>query len=163
MSTSDVRSIDSLVRLRQTLATLSGDWADVVHQLRFAARRVEERFAVELPGYWKGQEDLAERLLGESLDNLSRLQSTTAGVSPAATEARLRVAKARRRLATCQQKQKRARQIAIAVAQACQDLSGPLAEVAMHAEVNLPRGIVELAGLIDHLNQYAEITERPPT
>jgi len=158
MSTSDVRSIDSLIRLRQILLTLSGDWGDAVHQIKVAARRIEERFAIDLPAYWKQQFTLAERGLNESLDHLSRLQSTSAGVSPAATEARMRVASARRRLALCQEKEKRARHFAVVVHQACADLNGPSAEVLMHAETNLPGAAGELASLIDHLSRYAEIT-----
>jgi hypothetical protein len=157
MSTSDVRSIDSLIRLRHTLITLSGDWTDCLHQIKYAARRIEERFAAEVPAYWKHQATLAERSLTESLDNLSRLQSTSAGVSPGATEARMRVAKVRRRLALCQEKEKRSRQLALAVAQVCQELSGPIAEVSMHSEVNLPAAAEELARMIDHLTRYAEI------
>jgi len=157
MSTSDVRSIDSLIRLRQTLISLSGDWADCLHQIKYAARRIAERFSVEMPAYWKHQVAIAER----SLDNLSRLQSTSAGVSLRAAEARMRVAKVRRRLALCQQKEKRARQLALAVGQACEELNGPVAEVAMHAEVNLPAAAAELARLIDHLSRYAEIQSSP--
>jgi hypothetical protein len=157
MSTSDVRSIDSLVRLRHTLISLSGDWTDCLHQIKYAARRIEERFAVEIPAYWKHQSALAERSLTESLDNLSRLQSTSAGVSPGATEARMRVAKVRRRLAFCQEKEKRSRQLALAVERACKDLNGPIAEVTMHSEVNLPAAAAELARMIDHLSRYAEI------
>jgi len=161
MSTSDVRSIDSLVRLRHTLISLAGDWTDCVHQIKYAARRIEERFSVEMPAYWRHQAALAERSLTESLDNLSRLQSTAAGVSPGATEARMRVAKVRRRLVVCQQKEKRARQLALAIEQACHELSGPVAEFSMHAEVNLPAAAEELARLIDHLSRYAEIRLSP--
>lgn len=165
MSTSDVRSIDSLIQLRHTLINLSGDWTDCLHQIKYAARRIHERFAVDLPAYWKHQTTLAERALTESLDNLSRLQSTSggaspggsAGGSPGATEARMRVAKVRRRLALCQAKEKRSRQLALAVEQACEELSGPIAEVAMHSEVNLPAAAAELARMIDHLSRYAEI------
>jgi len=158
MSTSDVRSIDSLVRLRHILLTLSSDWGDAVHQIRVAAQRIEERFAIVLPAYWKQQFTLAERGLNESLDHLSRLQSTSAGVSPAATEARMRVASARRRLSLCQEKEKRARHFAVVVHLACAELNGPSAEVLMHAETNLPGAAAELASLIDHLSRYAEIT-----
>ncbi|HBJ34573.1 MAG TPA: hypothetical protein DDZ51_07380 [Planctomycetaceae bacterium] len=161
MTTSDVRSIDSLIRLRHTLVSLSGDWTDCLHQIKYAARRIEERFAVELPAYWTHQTALAERSLAESLDNLSRLQSTSTGVSPGATEARMRVAKVQRRLAYCQEKVKRSRQLALAVEQACQDLSGPIAEVTMHSDVNLPAAAAELAHMIDHLSRYAEIRSLP--
>jgi len=157
MATSDVRSIDSLIRLRHTLITLAGDWTDCLHQIKYAARRIEERFAVEIPAYWKHQTTLAERSLSESLDNLSRLQSTSAGVSPGATEARMRVAKVRRRLALCQEKEKRSRQLALAVEQVCEELNGPVAEVFMHSEANLPAAAEELARMIDHLSRYSEI------
>lgn len=161
MSTSDVRSIDSLVRLRHTLISLSSDWTDCLHQIKYAATRIEDRFSVEMPAYWKHQAALAQRSLTESLDNLSRLQSTATGVSPGETEASMRVAKVRRRLALCQQKEKRARQLALAIEQAQQELSGPVAEVSMHAEVNLPAAAEELARLIDHLSRYAEIRLSP--
>jgi hypothetical protein len=161
MSTSDVRSIDSLIRLRHTLISVSGDWTNCLHQIKNSARRIEERFSVEIPAYWKHQTALAERSLAESLDNLSRLQSTSAGVSPGATEARMRVAKSRRRLAFCQEKEKRSRQLALTVEQACEELNGPIAEVAMHSEANLPAAAEELARMIDHLSRYAEI--RPST
>lgn len=162
MSTSDVRSIDSLVRLRHQLISLADDWTDCLHQIKYAARRIEERFTVELPGYWKHQVGLAERSLSQSLDNLSRLQSTSSGPTPAATEAQMRVAHARRRLSLCQAKEKRSRQLALAVEQACQDISGPVAEVSMHSEVNLPAAAEELGRMIEHLSRYAELQVQPP-
>jgi hypothetical protein len=161
MSTSDVRSIDSLIRLRHTLVSLAGDWTDCLHQIKNAARRIEERFSVDLPAYWKHQAELAQRAVAESLDNLSRLQSTSTGVSTGATEARIRVAKARRRLTFCLEKEKRSRQLALAVERACQELNGPIAEVAMHSETNLPAAAAELARMIDHLSRYAEIRTSP--
>ncbi len=161
MSTSDVRSIDSLTRLRHTLVTLAGDWTDCLHQIKYAARRIEERFSVDIPAYWRHQAELAHRVLAESLDNLSRLQSVAAGVSASATEARMRVAKARQRLAFCLEKEKRSRQLALAVQQACQELNGPIAEVAVHSETNLPAAAAELARMIDHLSRYAEIRSSP--
>jgi hypothetical protein len=161
MSTSDVRSIDSLGQLRQTLLSLSSDWVDCLHQIKYAARRIEERFSMEIPGHWKHQVELAERSLTESLDNLSRYQTATSGVSAGDSEARLRVSKARRRLAFCQDKQRRARQLALTVQRACQDLAGPVAEVTMHSDVSLPAAAAELARMIDHLSRYAEIRSEP--
>jgi hypothetical protein len=158
MSTSDVRSIESLVHLRGTLLALSSDWADSLHQIKYAARRIQERFGVEIPGYWKHQVELGERALGESLDNLSRLQSGKPGMSAGDTEARLRVAKARHRLAYCQAKQRRSKQLALAVEQACQDLAGPIAEVGVHSDANLPAAAADLARMIEHLSRYAEIS-----
>lgn len=161
MSTSDVRSIDSLLQLRHTLITLSGDWTDCLHQIKSAARRIETRFAVEIPAYWRHQAALAERSLTAALDRLSRLQSTSAGGLPGATEARAQVAKARRRLVLCQEKEQRSRQLALTIEQACQELSGPIAEVTMHSEVNLPAAAAELARMIEHLNRYAETQSSP--
>lgn len=157
MSTADVRSIDSLGQLRQTLLALSADWSDCLHQIKYAARRIEERFSTEVPAHWKHQVELAERSLSEALDNLSRYQTASSGVSAGDSEARLRVNKAKRRLAFCQDKQRRAKQLAMSVQQVCQDLAGPVAEVTMHTDVNLPAAAAELARMIDLLSRYAEI------
>lgn len=157
MALSNVRSIPSLQRLRLSLIALSGDWTEVLGQIRFAIRRIEEHFGSHWPAYWNRQVAKAEVSLSEALDNLSRLQARGPGRSQAAHEAQQRVGAARRRLALCQDKQLRAKRVALAVEMACQRLAGPAAEVAQHAEVNLPQAAVELAALIDHLSRYAEI------
>lgn len=161
MAASNVQSIESLQRLRQTLVTLSSDWRGALQQVRFTVQRIEEDFTSQWPAYWKRQNAIAEMALQEALDNLSRLQSTRAGASDPATEAKQRVNAARRRLALCQSKQALAKQLALAIGKACQDLAGPAAEVRSHAEVQLPKAAIELAALIDHLSRYAEIQSDP--
>ncbi len=157
MSSSDVRSIESLRRLREVLASLSGDWTEVLQQIRYTVRRIEEHFGSQWPAYWRRETTQAEASLSEAMDNLSRMQSTGSGASHPATEAEQRVHAARRRLAQCQAKQTLAKRAALATEKACQSLAGPLAEVSLHAEVNLPKAAAELATLIDHLDRYAAI------
>jgi hypothetical protein len=160
MSSSNVRSIDSLRRLRETLITLSTDWNESLQQIRFTARRIEEQFDTSWPAYWRQQTAKAESAFNDALNNLARLQTSGSGTSYPTTEAQQRVNKAQLRLQQCREKQSRAQRAAVAVEQACQRLAGPVAELALHAEVNLPKAATELAVLIEHLSRYAEV--QPP-
>jgi hypothetical protein len=163
MSTSDVRSIDSLRELRLAMRGLAHDWDQSIQQIRFSMHRVEEHFTTTLPNYWHDQTRKAEQKLAEATDNLSRQQgNATDGNAPAVTEAKQRVQKAKRRLALCEEKWRAAKRISLKMEQACTELAGPLAEVMAHAEVTLPRGAEDLASLIAHLDRYAE-TASPPS
>ena len=157
MTSSDVRSIDPLQRLRTVLVSLSGQWDEVLRQIRFTSGRLQEHFQADWPAYWNGQTAKAEAALNEALDHLSRLRSGGAGESHPATEAQQRVNAAHRRLAKCRDMQARAKRIAVTIDEACQRLAGPAADVTQHAEVHLPRAAVELATLIEHLSRYAEV------
>lgn len=157
MSSSDVRSIQSLQRLRTVLVSLGGQWDEVLRQIRFTSGRLQEHFHHDWPAYWNDQTAKAEAALSEALDHLSRLRSGGSGQSHPATEAQQRVNAAHRRLAKCRDMQARAKRIAVTVDEACQRLAGPTADVTQHAEANLPRAAAELATLIEHLSRYAEI------
>ena len=74
MASTDVRSLDSLKQLRDSLLTLRGDWEQVLGQLRLSTERVREHFSVHWPAYWANQTERAEVGLHQALDNLSRLR-----------------------------------------------------------------------------------------
>jgi hypothetical protein len=157
METSDVRSIDSLRLLRGAVLELAHNWDLALQQIRFSMHRIEGHFASDMPNHWKHETRLAEQRLAEALDNLSRQQgNATDGNAPALTEAKQRVQLARRRLVLCEEKLRAAKKISIQIEQMCKDLSGPLAEVTAHVDLNLPGGAEKLARLIGHLDRYAE-------
>lgn len=157
MGSTDVRSLDALKHLRDSLLTLRGDWEEVLQQLRLSTERVREHFSLHWPAYWANQTQGAEVGLQQALDNLSRLRGGDPAQTYPATEAQQRVNVARRRLAHCQEMQGRAKRLAIVIDEAYRQLAGPLAELSQQVDVNLPRAAVELAAMIDHLSRYAEI------
>ncbi|MGV3486938.1 MAG: hypothetical protein ACO1RT_21160 [Planctomycetaceae bacterium] len=160
MSTSDVRSIESLRSLHHAIGLLAHDWDGALQQLRRAAERVREHFAVEMPAYWKQQTRAAEQKLTQALDNLSSQQgNSTEGRAPSLSEAKQRVQLARRRLTLCEAKLRAANNIAIHIELACQELAGPLAEVSGQANTSLPNAALKLESLIGHLEQYAELSK----
>lgn len=156
MGSTEVRSLDSLKHLHDSLLTLRGDWEEVLGQLRLGSERVREHFASHWPAYWSKQTQRAEVRLQQALDNLSRLRGSDPAQRYPTTEAQQRVNVARRRLVHCQEMQVRAKRLAVVVDEACRRLAGPLAELGQQVDVNLPRAAVELAAMIDHLSRYAE-------
>lgn len=157
MSTSNVRSIESLAAFRSGMLKLSGNWDKTLQELRVSIERVDQYFSDERPRYWRRQVQLAERELTESKDNLSQKQaSVRSSDKVSATEAVQRVNKAKRRLDDCRNKQRKAKAIALEMSQQCDSLLGPLADVAEHCEVVLPKAAHELQKLVDHLRSYAE-------
>ena len=163
MSTSDVRSIDSLVAFHSGLVKLANNWEKVIQELRMTIHRAEQYFSQTQPAYWRHQIQLAERELTEAKDSLSQKQaSTRPSDRPAATEAKKRVRLAERRLRLCQDKQRLAKAIAIEISQHCDKLLGPLADVGEQCEVSLPQAAVQLLTLIEQLKTYAEISEQSP-
>ena len=157
MSTSNVRSIESLAAFRSGMVKLSGNWDKSVQDLRVSIQRVDQHFSQDRPRYWKRQVQLAERELTEAKDNLSQKQATVrAGDRVSATEAVQRVNRAKQRLNLCREKQRKSKSIAIEMSQQCDSLLGPLADVAEHCEVILPKAAHQLQQLIDHLRVYAE-------
>jgi hypothetical protein len=128
-----------------------------MQELRMMVQRAESYFANDRPAYWRQQTTLAERDLNEAKENLARkLAVARPGDRPAATEARQRVRKAQARLDQCQAKQREARKWALEIAQQCDGVLGPLADVVEHCEVLLPAAARELQTLIDQLRRYAD-------
>lgn len=157
MSTSNVRSIDSLENFHAGLVRLSGDWDKTIQEVRMMVHRAEEYFSQDRPQHWRHQTQLAERRLGEAKDQLAQKRSAVrASDRPAATEAAMRVESAERRLRHCEAKVREARAWSLKISQHCNDVLGPLAEVAEHCEVILPTAATELRGLIEQLKLYAD-------
>ena len=157
MSTSDVRNIESLERLRAGILKLSDDWDKVLQEIRLSVHRAEDYFANRVPSYWRGQTQLAERELNEAKDYLSqKLASARASDRPSAIEAKKRVARAKARLNQCREKTQAARSIAIEIKKQCDDMLAPLADMGDHCDTILPSAAQELNALLDTLHNYLD-------
>ena len=157
MSHSNVRNIESLEAFHAGMIRLSSGWEQAIQEVRMMVHRAEEHFASERPAYWRQQTRLAERERNEARDDLVVKRSTIrAKDRPAATEAvkRLRVAEARLRI--CEEKQREAKKWALEIKRQCDELRGPMANVAEHCEALLPTAAAELRQLIEQLKLYAE-------
>ena len=162
MSSSNVRSIDSLAAFHGGLTKLSTDWDNVLQELRLHIQRIDSHFTQQRPAYWRHQVRVAQRELGEAREALSQKRAAVRpGDRPPATEAGKRVAVAQRRLRYCQQKEKISHGVATRIAQQCDAILGPLAEVTEHCEVGLPRAATELATLIQQLRAYTDQSAPP--
>ena len=160
MSTSNVRSIESLAAFHGGILKLSGDWEKVLQELRMSIQRAEQHFTQDRPRYWRHQVQIAERELTEAKDNLSQKRAAARTADrPTAMEALQRVNKAKRRLEFCRDKERLAKSVAIEMSQECDAILGPLADVSEHSEVILPTAAVELKSLIEYLRAYAEHPE----
>lgn len=157
MSSSNVRSIESLQAFHGGLVELSESWDQTLQEIRMLVQRADVYFSQERPTYWRNQTRLAERELNEAKDNLAQKRAAArASDRPAATEAVKRVRIAEQRLRDCEAKQRLAKTLSIEISKQCDDLLGPLADVIEHCEVLLPTAASELATLIDQLRTYAE-------
>ncbi|MGB7329264.1 MAG: hypothetical protein WBD31_30565 [Rubripirellula sp.] len=157
MASSNVRSIESLQHFHDGLVRLSGDWDDTLQEVRMMVHRAEEYFSQDRPKYWRHQTELASRQLNESKDSLAMKRSAArAEDRPAATEAFARVQQCERRVRFCEAKVREAKAWSIQISQVCNEVLGPLADVAQHCEVGLPTAATELRGLIEQLKAYAE-------
>jgi hypothetical protein len=157
MSSSNVRSIDSLEDFHAGLVRLSGDWQKAIEEIRMLIQRADEYFASDRPAYWRHQTQLAERELNEARDSLAQKQSAARpGDRSSATEATRRVRLAEQRLRDCMEKQRSCRTWSLEISRQCDALLGPLADVAEHCEILLPAAARELRTLIEQLRIYAE-------
>lgn len=157
MTSSNVRSIESLERFHETMIQSASDWEAVVQELRMMVHRAEAYFGEDRPRYWRHQTQLAEQHLNEAKDQLAQKRSAVrAQDRPAATEAVKKVQLAEQRLRLCETKARDARSWAIEIRKQCSDVLGPLADVAQHCEVGMPSAATELRGLIEQLKAYAE-------
>ncbi len=120
-------------------------------------QRAETHFTHDVPAYWRRQTELAERQLTEAKEVLAQKRATARPTDRApTTEATQRVNKAQRRIRECQEKQAEAKRWAIEMAQQCDGVLGPLADVVEHCEMLLPHAARELRTLIDQLRIYAQ-------
>ncbi|MGB7344027.1 MAG: hypothetical protein WBD20_07425 [Pirellulaceae bacterium] len=160
---SNVRNIESLAAFHSGLLKLSDNWDAVLQELRMSIHRADQHFSDDRPRYWRRQTELAERELNEAKDNLSQKRAAVrASDRPAATEAVQRVNRAKRRLDLCREKTRLAKSVAIEVSHECDVILGPLADVAEHCDVLLPKAASELKTLIEQLRLYAEKAAPPP-
>ena len=61
-----------------------------------------------------------------------------------------------RRVRACEEKVRLSKSVAIKIGRECDQILGPLAEVAEHCDVVLPAAARELRTLIEQLREYAE-------
>ncbi|WP_146512892.1 hypothetical protein [Rubripirellula amarantea] len=157
VSSSNVRNIESLEAFQAGLIRLSSDWEQAIQEVRMMVHRAEEYFSSDRPAYWRRQTQLAERELTQAKDDLVVKRSAPrAEDRPAATEAVKRVKLAEARLRLCEAKKRAAKKWSLEVKQQCDDLLGPIADVAEHCEVLLPSAAAELRQLIEQLKLYAD-------
>lgn len=162
MSTSDVRNVDSLQRLRSGLLGLSDNWNKTLQEIRISIHRADDYFGHQMPLYWRHQTELAERELTESLDNLQQKQSAArAGDRVSALEAQKRVQRARERLNLCRDKQRIAKALAIEIRHQCDEMLGPLADMTEHSDNSLPAAAEKLRALLDSLHKYLDSSQLP--
>ena len=162
MSSSNVRNIETLEAFHAGLVRLSSDWQKTLEEIRMLVQRAEEHFSTDRPGYWRQQLRQAEREVNEARDYLAQKQAAIRpGDRPSASEATKRVRIAEKRLRECQEKQTECRRWSIEIAQQCDALLGPLADVVEHCEVLLPAAARELRELIEQLRLYAEQNQKP--
>lgn len=163
MSHSNVRSIESLEAFHAGLIRLSNDWEKSLQEIRILIQRAEVYFSEDRPRYWQHQTRTAERQLNEAKDNLAQKQTATRpGDRAPATEASQRVHQIEQRLRGCQLKQKHAKSWSIKISHQCDQLLGPLADVAEHCELLLPAAANELRQMVTELRKYAEQGKQTP-
>ena len=163
MTHSNVRSIESLEAFHAGLTRLSSDWEKSVQEIRMLVQRAEAHFSEDRPRYWKQQTHIAQRELNEAKDNLAQKRAAARpGDRPPATEASRKVQKIERRLRDCELKQKQAKAWSIEISHQCDQLLGPLSDVAEHCERSLPAAANELRQMITELEKYAEQGRRAP-
>ncbi|MCO8123894.1 hypothetical protein NHH03_19265 [Stieleria sp. TO1_6] len=165
MSTSDVRNIDSLQRLRAGILTTADSWDKTLQEVRVVIHRAEEYYGDTVPSYWRQQAELADQELTAAQDHLHQKQSTASNSdSIVATDARKRVQRAKDRLRLCQEKKRLAKSLSIEIKHQCDEMLGPLADLTEHSNNLLPAAAIDLAALVDSLHRYAEsagIAPRP--
>ena len=160
MSSSNVRSIESLEAFHGGLVRIAEHWEQSLQEIRMMIGRAEEYFAQERPAYWRRQKQLAEQELNEAKELLSQRRSAARpGDRLPASEQVQRVRRAEQRLRDCEDKQRESKRWAIEMAQQCDEVLGPLAHAAEHCEVVLPNAAQELKTLIEQLRVYAERTK----
>lgn len=124
-------------------------------------QRAASHFSEDRPRYWKQQTQLAERALNEAKDNLAQKRAAIhPGDRPAATEALRKVQKMELRLRNCELKRRQAKAWSIEISHQCDQLLGPLADVAEHCESLLPAAANELRQMITELEKYTDQGKR---
>ena len=136
---------------------MSAEWQKSVDEVRMLVQRAEQHFSDVQPAHWRHQGQLAARELNEAKDSLSvKRASIRPEDRPAASEAvkRVRMAEARSRL--CEQKRLEAKKWSLEIGRQCDNLLGPLADLAQNCDVVLPTAAKELRGLIEQLKLYTD-------
>lgn len=160
LSTSNVRNIESLEALYGGMIHLASEWQKTIDEVRMLVHRAEECFAQDRPAYWRRQLQLAQRSRSEAQHELSIKQSAIrAEDRRPATEAVMRVRKADARVRLCEDKIRKAKAWSLEISRQCDELLGPLADVAQHCDVVLPTGASELRYLIEQLRLYTDHTD----
>lgn len=163
MSTSDVRNIESLQRLRAGVLGLADSWDKTLQEIRISIHRADQYFTDEVPRYWKAQTERAERELTEALDDLQTKQSAArAGDRVAALEAQKRVQRAKTRLELCRDRQRTSRALGIEIRHQCDEMLAPLADMTEHSDNLLPAAANRLAKLLESLHRYADSSGLTP-
>lgn len=156
-SSSDVRDIDALERLRVALDDLANRLSADGHSIRATVRHAQRHFSDETPQYWRDQIQIAERQLAQADLRLrnKRCEVRPGDASPA-TEELKQVNRWRARLRLCHEKLQACRRVSLEMDQAADKFMGPIIRLIEQAGSDLPEGVAELTRLIDQLHRYRE-------
>ena len=158
MKPADVRDVEVLQdfvgRLHEYGSRLSQD----VDGLRFASMRAEQILSAQWPNYWKSQLADAEKALAEAKENFSRASSPSRdGTRPPATEAAVRVRRCEQRRSTCEEKLRTAKDIALFIQNAVDELRGPIGQLDNNATAVAKAAATELQTIVHRLRDYQDL------
>lgn len=157
MNASNVTNIESIENLHRGLIKFSDELRSISEEIKAAVMKAEQAFGHDYPNYWRGQVQLAERTLNEARDQLAAKTSASREEDkPTATEEKKRVRNAETRLQLCNEKTRLAKHWANQVSRDCDQLLGPLSDVANHCDSTLQQAAVDLRQLIDQLRAYTD-------
>lgn len=155
MSSAAVRSFEAIQRVRDAIAHFAAQADEALAEVEGEVRRVTDWVEHDRPGYWKERVRRANDEVTEAKAALHRcLMYPINDEQPSCTEEKQALKHAEMRLAHCEAKRQRVREIAGVLRHETHEYRGRTAELKRVIEVEAPAAAAELERSLEVLERY---------
>jgi hypothetical protein len=154
----NVQSTEAVEATHAGLVSFVAQVQDALDSLDLEMRRVLDWLEHDRPRYWKSQTRLAVDQANEAQAALHRcLMYPIAGERPACAEERAALKRAKARLVTCEEKQRRVQHWIRTVRHELMEYEGRISQLARLVEIEAPEAIGVLNKILLRLEEYRSI------
>lgn len=166
MSTqADVKSIDSLAYVKAAIASYAHETGQAIAEVELEGRRAVDYITVDRAAYWKAELRRCNDLVNQAIKDLEHCRAfkKVGDNQPSCIEEKKNLEKARKKLATAEQKAEAVRRWTPVVLQQFRETCVRLVHFREVVDVDCPKAMARIERMLKSLDSYREVSGPRPS
>ena len=166
MSTqADVKSIDTLAYVKAALASYAHETGQAIAEVELEGRRAVDYITVDRAAYWKAELRRCNDLVNQAIKDLEHCRAfkKVGDNQPSCIEEKKNLEKARKKLATAEQKAEAVRRWTPVVLQQFRETCVRLVHFREVVDVDCPKAMARIERMLKSLDSYREVSGPRPS